>query len=247
MRDFTHDCYKNFLRRLRTGGLVSRLFREGFSSEAARSVILRHDVDRLPKRALALAQVETDAGFPATYFMRTKPHCFNPLIIAAIRDMGHEIGYHYETLADARGDPIRAWDLFRRELDKIRTIAPVTAIAMHGRPFSPWDGRDLWQSYDYKSLGIACEAYLDVDWSQARYFTDTGRAWNGSGNRRDRPPTIVNMAPFSSTQALADYLLTTGGWAVISTHPERWTAALPTWLQVLVTDSAINAVKSLSR
>jgi hypothetical protein len=36
--------------------------------------------------------------------------------------MGHEIGYHYEVLSEANGDPEKAIELFRSNLEKLRQI-----------------------------------------------------------------------------------------------------------------------------
>jgi len=59
-------------------------------------VILRHDVDRKPGMALEMAQMKKDMGIRATYYFRMMPGVFEPEIIRMIRDMGHEIGYHYD-------------------------------------------------------------------------------------------------------------------------------------------------------
>jgi len=37
----------------------------------------------------------------------------------------------------------------------------------------------LWKRYDYKGLGIIAEPYLDIDYNQVFYITDTGRRWDG--------------------------------------------------------------------
>jgi peptidoglycan/xylan/chitin deacetylase (PgdA/CDA1 family) len=243
-RDFTHCTYRDFIGGVRDTGFEFRTFNQGFSCAPSRLLMIRHDVDWLPQRALGLARLEAEAEVRSTYFIRTKPHAFDPYVVAAIRDLGHEIGYHYEALADCAGNEVAAWALFRRELEKLRAIAPVTSIAMHGRPFSKWDGRDLWERYDYRALGITCEAYLDVDWARVQYFTDTGRMWNGWANRRDRPAGAA-MPVLPSTSALTDYLRAAGGWVVISAHPERWTGSLAGWLQALATDFGNNIAKKL--
>jgi hypothetical protein len=45
---------------------------------------------------------------------------------------------------------------------------------MHGSPLSRINNLDLWQTHDYRDLGIAGEPYLDVDFTQVFYLTDTG-------------------------------------------------------------------------
>jgi len=61
-------------------------------------VILRHDVDRRSRMALEMAQMEKEMGIRDTYYFKMMPGVFEPGIIKMIRDMGHEIGYHYEVL-----------------------------------------------------------------------------------------------------------------------------------------------------
>ena len=61
-------------------------------------VILRHDVDARPQNSLRLARLEHTLGIQGTYYFRI-PHTFQPSIIQEIASLGHEIGYHYETMA----------------------------------------------------------------------------------------------------------------------------------------------------
>jgi hypothetical protein len=64
-------------------------------------------------------------------------------VIKEIHDLGHEIGYHYENLTTCMGNMEAAIDDFQRNLEKLRKIAPVSTICMHGSPRSRWDSRDL--------------------------------------------------------------------------------------------------------
>lgn len=242
--DFTLASYRRLVEHLRARGCRFEALDRWQPEPGA--VAMRHDVDRLPQRALAMAGLEAEASVRATYFVRTKPHVLRPGVVERLVELGHEVGYHYEDLADAKGDLALAWDGFRRNLEVLRRQAQVTSIAMHGRPLSSWDSRELWNHFDYRSLGLSCEAYLDVDWTITCYFTDTGRAWNGTSNVRDRPLGLSRPSPApASTEALADFVATQGTPAVISSHPERWAADLPGWLQVYVQDKATNFVKRL--
>src|SRR5262249_37948813 len=130
------------------------------------------------------------------------------------------------------------WDSFRRNLDRLRVLTPISSIAMHGRPFSPLDGRSLWNRYDYRSVGVRCEAYLDLDWRKTLYFTDTAGTWNSPHNLRDRPldAQALPSPSFARTSGLIAYLSTIRENAVISAHPERWTSSRIGWVQARVTD-----------
>ena len=73
--------------------------------------------------------------------------------------MGHEIGYHYETMDTANGNIDKAWDQFKFHLEALRKIAEVSTICMHGSPRSQYDNKEVWTKYDYKSLGLIGEPY----------------------------------------------------------------------------------------
>ena len=61
----------------------------------------------------------------------------------------------------------------------MRAIVPVKTICMHGSPLSRVSNLDLWKRYDYRELGIIGEPYLDIDFDDVFYLTDTGRRWDG--------------------------------------------------------------------
>jgi hypothetical protein len=246
-RDFTHDIYRKLLTTLVASGYRFHTFSQVAEQGAGPHVLLRHDVDRLPSRSVAMATLESECGACATYFFRVRAGRFDAQAVREVSALGHEIGYHYEDLVDARGDVDHAWELFQRNLDRLRSVATVWSIAMHGRPLSRWDSRDLWRRHDYRVADIKCEAYLDIDWTRWRYFTDTGRAWNGAHNARDFPTAeqALPLLKVRSTKALDQLLQSDRPDAVISSHPERWTAGVLGWMQVLATDLAVSAVKRI--
>ncbi|MBN1472253.1 MAG: hypothetical protein JW925_10770 [Syntrophaceae bacterium] len=142
-------------------------------------IILRHDVDRSPGRAMQLAELENQAGVRGTYYFRIKEAMFPEDEIKKTAAMGHEIGYHYEDLDVARGDVEKALASFKRNLESLRKIVPVRTICMHGSPMSRFDNRKLWRDHDYRSYGIIGEPYFDIDYNEVMYLTDTGRRWDG--------------------------------------------------------------------
>ncbi|MCC7483948.1 MAG: hypothetical protein IT529_03070 [Burkholderiales bacterium] len=248
--DFTLDAYRALVRSLGEAGYRFHTFsaqRAARGALASPHALLRHDVDRLPRRAHAMARLEHEEGVAATYFFRTRGALFQPELIASVRDLGHEIGYHYECLADTGGDLEAAWRLFRSELARFAPVAPVAAIAMHGRPLSRWDSRELWSRYDYREAGVALEAYLDIDWSRYAYFTDTGRRWDGARNVRDFPPGLPREPRWRArrTGELLAVIRRERPDMVLSAHPERWAGSFAGWLQAWSTDAAANTVKLL--
>jgi hypothetical protein len=206
--------------------------------------ILRHDVDRKIKNALKMAELEQTLGIRSTYYFRY-PYTFNPEIIRRIASLGHEIGYHYEILAKAKGDYKKALQLFAQELAKFRRIADIKTICMHGSPLSKYDNRELWKYVDFTKFDITGEAYLSIEES-INYFTDTGRSWNSTNNVRDK---IHGNEPDKQIRTTDDLirLIESGNLhnLYIVVHPERWSYSIGDWITQYFKDLAMDIGKSV--
>lgn len=212
---------------------------------------LRHDVDRKPENSLLTATMEREMGWKATYYFRAVPESWDEAIILQIASLGHEIGYHYESLATCHGDMEAAYKDFCTNLDRLRSLVPVTSICMHGSPTSKWDSRSLWSRYNYHQLGIASESYLDTDFSKVFYLTDTGRRWDGFRvSVRDVIPDhqerwIREGQVYHSTDDIIQ-AVNKGIFphkVLINTHPQRWTDHRGQWARELATQSIKNVIK----
>ena len=112
---FTLAHYCELLASVRSGGYRFAFF-DGLPGEG--DVLLRHDVDLSLDAALRLAELETDAGASATYFLMTESVFYNlastegVATIARLRELGHRVGLHAVYPAarlDDRFDPVVAW------------------------------------------------------------------------------------------------------------------------------------------
>ncbi len=246
MRDFSLSAYHRLLDALKTKQYEFYRFADQpfLHSPYQYHVMLRHDVDRLPSRALRMAELEAEKGVVSTYFFRTKPVSFNKKIIANIQQMGHEIGYHYECLSDTRGDINKAWQLFQKELKKFAGLCEIKSIAMHGRPLLPYDNRDIWNHYDYRDCGVLQEAYKDIPWTRYLYLTDVGSRWDSDKNLRDHAPDHdAQIGGIRTTSDLIGALNNMNKNLIISTHPERWPKSLAGWIQARLFDRAVDSAK----
>lgn len=207
-----------------------------------RICILRHDVDRKPGNALRMAELERRLGISSTYYFRY-PYTFRPEVVRRIAGMGHEVGYHYETLAKADGDHERAIWFFEQELEAMRKIADIRTICMHGSPLSRYDNRDLWKNEDFRRFGIAGEAYLSI--RKVSYFSDTGRSWNSRSNLRDFLCDNDNGSiSVRTTDEMIDLVEKRHREALyLVTHPERWASGFSDWGQSFLRDIVFNAGK----
>ena len=252
--DFTLYKYRELLSAFKACGYEMVTFAEYLSGKSGnRFVILRHDVDLKPQNSLHTARMEAEIGAKATYYFRAVPESWDDEIIVQIHQMGHEIGYHYESLTTCKGDVQKAFGDFAKNLERLRKLAPVSTICMHGSPRSPYDSKDIWKRYDYKDLKIIGEPYLTTDFSKMLYLTDTGRRWDGyKVSVRDKIEGYQEKWnekgwSFHSTddiiKALRDNCLP--DQLMITTHPQRWNDFGIAWIKECLMQNVKNIIKAV--
>jgi hypothetical protein len=249
MRDFSLQVYEALLTEIRKAGREVFPLKEFFARRPLPPAffILRHDVDRRPERALRMAEVEKSHGVRSTYYFRRTPRVFKPEIVLSISAMGHEIGYHYEVLDKAAGEPLLAARIFTRELAEMRALVEVETASMHGNPLSRFDNRDLWKHHALSRFGLLGEAYVSINDPDIVYVSDTGRGWNRlSLNMRDRFASGSRglMPSFPSTWDLIQALKEAQyGKIYLQIHPNRWTSGILEWVGQWGEDLLLNGVK----
>ena len=209
-------------------------------------VLLRHDVDRFPITALKTAIMENKLGIHGTYFFRVKKHTYKSDIIKRIESLGHEIGYHYECLADTKGDFTKAEVLFRTNLSMLREKFKIESLSMHSRPLSKWDNRLLWKRYQIENYDILGEVYQDIDHDRYLYLADSGRNWGGDRNVVYDYVNGKNAPSISSTDELIsilDEMFFNKLHLLI--HPNRWNVSMIGWICQLCLDQGINLAKKI--
>jgi hypothetical protein len=258
MRDFTLDTLRLLLSSFKSAGYDLITVAGYLHNPSAPAVIVRHDVDARPQTSLKCAEMENLMGIAGTYYFRAVRGSYDESFIREIHSLGHEIGYHYEDLASAHGDYEKAIRLFEQNLAKLRHLVPIETICMHGSPLSRHDNRKLWGKYDYRNFGIIGEPYLDIDFREVLYMTDTGRRWDGEKYAiRDRV-TQPDSGPDAGDEshAVKDHACrstfeiireASGGnlpsKIMITLHPQRWDNAVLPWLYELIWQNTKNVVK----
>jgi hypothetical protein len=136
-------------------------------------VILRHDVDQHPGSALKMAAIETELGIRSTWYFRWRTA--QPKVIQEIRESGHDVGLHYETLtrellrrglgaADAPSLVPQARELLREELAVFaERHGPARSTCPHGdtRIRGVHNGV-LLRGEDLSTYGVLWESNADV-------------------------------------------------------------------------------------
>ncbi|HEY6436178.1 MAG TPA: hypothetical protein VIY47_06285 [Ignavibacteriaceae bacterium] len=252
--DFTLKIYKQLMKALINKG-YEFVSMEKYQAKAGNKkiVILRHDVDVRPDHSYKTAVIESDLGVSGTYYFRIVKQSFSKGIISKIASLGHEIGYHYEDLALAKGDYRKAIKLFEKNFNQFAGLYDVKTICMHGSPLSKFDNRLLWQKIHYSDYGIICEPYFDIDFSKVLYLTDTGRRWDGEKvSIRDKElvtgyASLSRSFKFHSTsdiiEAAENEILP--NHIMLNFHPQRWTDDPILWSKELIWQRIKNQVKRM--
>ena len=230
MRDFELEKYGKLCETIVQENYKILTFKDYISEEPKdKFVILRHDVDSKPYRALRMARLENKLNIKSSYYFRYNKSVFDPKIIKEIDELGHEIGYHYEVLSKTKGDFPRALELFLEELSEFRKICEIKTICMHGSPLSKYDNREMWKIFDFKLYGIKGEAYLSAG-KDLDYFSDTGWNWNSKHKLRDYISGNKNNLLIDSTDDLLDLVKNkSSGRIYLLAHPGNWAGNSQEW------------------
>lgn len=274
VRDFTLKSYDSLLDALIESDYHFCIFEEVHKCNMERFVILRHDVDRKPVRAVRMAEIEKRRNIRASYHIRVFPGRETELkeIVEPLISYGHEIAYHYEDLSvtyrerkssgNLRAVPISDNELlenagtrFKKNIDCLRRYYPVKVASMHGDPSSAVDNRKLWDYFDCHDFGVTCEPYLHIDYEKVLYLTDTGRRWDaGRSNIRDRvaalwpsdAPPPPERFPASTREVIN--IIRSGRSPhkmIINTHPQRWNDGILPWATELFWQNIKNIIKTV--
>jgi len=248
--DFTLDKFQQLCMSLDENNYSSLTMEEYLTTNSLpeKYIMMRHDIDRNPSKALETARIEQEYDIKATYYFRTvNDNLFCPEIISEVNEMGHEIGYHYEVLNECKGNYEDAIKLFEKNLKKFNDLGNVKTVCMHGQPLSKYDNRDIWKKYDYRAFGVIGEAYLSID-DSVNYLCDTGRNWNFDHCLRDYIPNKKESIHVNSTDDLIE-LVESGDISnfYLLTHPERWSANGFEWVLFYSKDIVINLGKRVLR
>jgi hypothetical protein len=269
MPDFTFHTFRMLLKTLKEQNYAFQSFADFLKNPASRAIILRHDVDARNMNSLHVAKLEAEMDIRGTFNFRMVPQSFDVLVIKQIAALGHEIGYHYEDLTTAKGDFQQAIHIFEQNLAKLRQVASIETICMHGSPLSKYDNRKIWEKYNYRKYDIIGEPYFDLDFNRILYLTDTGRRWDGERvTVRDKitKRSLVNNNgrlnnfPFMSVpgkeliplnlHSTYDIIkaITNGQFPLkimITIHPQRWDDNPLPWIRELLWQNLKNVVKRM--
>lgn len=245
-RDFTLSTYSMLLDALQQQGYLVISYSDflEITRPAEKFVILRHDVDAHPARALDILRIEQKMGLRGTWYLRSRHFNSKSGLLEALEAEAADIGYHYENLSKCKGNYEKAYADFVYHLNQLNTRFTINSICMHGSPLSRYDNKKLWRYYSYRSLGIKAELYLDTDFTTITYLTDTGRCWNSRASIRDRVSNNRSLPPMTSFELMRELQANRlPPKLMLTVHPQRWSGNWWPWLTEWAFQRVRNSLK----
>ncbi len=247
-RDFTLKIYRELLDAFIAKGYTIYTYENYLKLKPLDYyIVLRHDIDKSPQNALKMAMLENKIGVKSTYYFRILKCSNNPSIIKKIVELGHEIGYHYEDLTIANGNVDKAIKYFKTNLEYFRKYYDVKTIVYHGSPITKWANEDIWKEFDYKDYGILGEPFLDVDFNENFYLTDTGRSWNALKYSVRDKVNQRNHHYYNNTSDII-YSIKDGSFprkVFLNIHSQRWHKMFFPWVWELIFQNIKNQIKRI--
>lgn len=202
--DFTEKSYEDILVECK---LKYNFITYQNNSPELKSIILRHDVDMSPQRALALAKIESKHNILSTYFFMLTSDFYNLLeldnanVVKEIAHMGHKIGIHIDAKARMEGTNHNK-SLDALLMDEKACFENFLTITPHAFSFhNPDVGQ--WLQVEDESIAGMFNAYSSKMKKEFKYCSDSNGYW-----RFDRLGDVVVTEHQKPLHIL--------------THPEWW-------------------------
>lgn len=188
------------------------------------AVLLRFDIDYREPHALQLARVAARWGLHGSFYFRHHRDGFALDTMRAVACLGHEVGYHFETLDLCRGDFEQAEALFISHIADLRAAGfEIRTAAAHGAlPTAPTyqNNLDLLARKPelLEQVGLLGETTLSIDFGHVVYISDALWRWRqydhySPGSRHSHPTCLREIVTALEQADRALYL---------NFHPHQW-------------------------
>jgi hypothetical protein len=193
-------------------------------------LILRHDVDQHPRSALTMAAIEEEVGVRSTWYFRWRTARLP--VIAQLRELGFQVGFHYETLSrlgleqgvgptnDLRRLVEESRRLLKQEIASFQELdGPIRSIAPHGDSSAPWlPNWILLSEEDPEAYGVEFDAIHTMRGRRLGFWLT------------DRTPAVGRWTGGADPQRLLELQVSP---ILCLTHPNNWVSGPSLWLDRL--------------
>ncbi len=248
MPDFTLNSYQTLLESFQNKEYTFFNLEDFIKQKSNKSIFLRHDVDRYTDRVEKFAKLEKTLGIKSTFYFRPPKKPEHHKIIESVIQNGHEIGYHYNDLAENKGNFSLAKESFSKTLAKLQALGAVKSVCMHGNALSSVNNLDLWKKAAFSEFGLSGDPYLMINHNLTLYLTDTGRTWNRSRfSKWDKVNSSLHYHPSSTKNIINDIKKDTlpATQIHLCIHPQHYHDNPLKWTAYCLSQSLKNQIKAM--
>lgn len=197
-------------------------------------ILLKHDVETNPIKALRMAQIESKYALRGTYYVQAYllNNKQNIEVLKQIQELGHEVSYHHDVMDSNKGDIKRAANEFQKNIEMFQKNGfYIKTVCQHGNPIIERVGynsnRDLFRNNDislrYNHITEIMVNFKFILGREYKYISDAGYGWKIIFDPENND--ILNSDEKDILLETLDGVLEvieSGFSTIISTHPHRW-------------------------
>lgn len=232
---FTYKLWEEFCRNLDMQGIHSIPANE-IQGDLSPYLVLKHDVETDVSKAYVLAKIEQKFHHRGSYYIQAylMQDESNLSILKEMRDMGHEISYHYDVMDSNHGDIDNAVIEFEANKNIFEKYGfQLKTVCQHGNPVVERVGytsnRDFFRNQSvrdmYSDISDIMVNFKEAHNTDYTYYSDAGRKFKMIFDPINND--IINSDDKNIEYKDLNALLRGGqigkGNCIISTHPHRWT------------------------
>lgn len=220
-------------------------------------LVLKHDVETNVQKAYDMSVIENRYGHQGSYYIQAylMENKKNIEILKKMKEMGHEISYHYDVMDSNKGDINKAIIEFEHN-KKIFEVCgfKLVTICQHGNPIVERIGytsnRDFLRNSFVKNL-YPCIADIMVNFKKMYntdydYYSDAGRKFHLIADpiNNDVIPSDNKNTSIENLTELYNCIIQKTNSVIISTHPHRWTKSK---VEYVISANVFNIVRIIAK
>ena len=219
-------------------------------------LVLKHDVETNPSKALKLAEIENRYFHKGSYYVQA--YLLNDKknieVLNKIKALGHEVSYHHDVMDSNKGDMEKARLEFLRYKKLFEQNGfPISTVCQHGNPVIERQGytsnRDFFRDNriqnEFLSVTEIMVNYKEKLKVNYKYVSDAGYGWKVifDPENNDIYDSSDKNIPIDDFKKLITYTKE-NRCLIISTHPHRWHSNK---YKALFKDSIFKAIKNIAK
>jgi hypothetical protein len=254
---FVYNQWEDFCKKIKDIGVCSVTASSVLKTKQDKPfLILKHDVETNPSKALKLAQIESKYSHRGSYYVQAYllNNEKNIKILKRIQELGHEVSYHHDVMDSNKGKLECAKIEFQKNLDFFKNHGFfIETVCQHGNPVIERVGyssnrdffRDKSMEKTYEYIAEIMVNFKNRINKEYKYISDAGYGWkiifdpeNNDVIRSD--DMDISLGNLDSVIGV----IKSGSSVIVSTHPHRWNSNA---INAQIKDILFKVIKSTAK